>query len=122
LLRDGKQLGPRGPHDPLPGLVQEHGIDPVRLMTRARARNRANERRLFTEWQRLLDEAQQGRLSSGEGWPRMAHVTGATPEIYRQALVDLLEKAIDEATERGVMYAQAPLWRRAELDAEALRG
>jgi hypothetical protein len=37
----------------------------------------------------------------------LQHAARGTPAIHLQALVDLLEKHIDEATEGGVMFAQA---------------
>jgi hypothetical protein len=89
MLRDGKPLADLEPH-----------------RNAATAANEANEALLLAEWERMQAEAAAHLPYTVEGSPE---------ELRLRALADVLREKLDEAAERGVDFAQAAPWRRAEL-------
>ncbi len=87
-------------------VIAERGIDQGALLHRAQAANEANEVLLLAEWERMLAEAQQ-------------HATwadaGTEAETRLRARISVLEELVGAAAERGVMWAQASPWRKAQL-------
>jgi hypothetical protein len=106
---------PDGPLDTrrLVEVIKERGIDQAELLDRAAERNRENAELLLAEWERMLAEATQELTSVG---------AGTEAETRLRALISVLEEHLDDAAERGVMYAQASPARKTDLDSARYLG